>query len=143
MNVVVKILLSLTLSGSILAVIIFAMKPFIKQKLSKSIQYYIWIVVLLRMALPFSFKTSIMNELFYGNAVQTTATSQVEAQKASASGQNIVNSQSVINVQDNAVNVESTQGNYFQELFNRYALYIWMIGTIIVVSINLIGYARF
>lgn len=79
MNEIVKLLLSLSISGSILAILIFVMKPFIKNKLSKSFQYYIWIVVLLRLTLPFSFEASIMNELFYGDQppVETTTESAV------------------------------------------------------------------
>ena len=50
----IRLLLALSLSGSILAVFIFAIKPFIRHKFSKSLQYYIWIIVLLRFILPFS-----------------------------------------------------------------------------------------
>ncbi|HHY05562.1 MAG TPA: hypothetical protein GX532_01060 [Clostridia bacterium] len=46
-------ILSLSLSGSILALLIFALKSLLKHKLSKTIQYYIWLVVLLRLVRPF------------------------------------------------------------------------------------------
>ena len=91
-NETVKLLLSLSLSGSILAVLIFAIKPFIKNKLSKSIQYYIWIVVLLRLILPFSFETSIMNELFYSNQAPVVVTSQGNIQPMVETDYNIINS---------------------------------------------------
>jgi len=143
MNATVKILLSLSLSGSIIAVLIFALKPFIKHKFLKSIQYYIWIVVLLRLVLPFSFDTSIMNKLFYGNGVPVVTTSQGEVEQASVIGQNIVNSQMVTNNQEKLVYTKTVNGNYFQELFNQYALYLWMMGVITMLTINLIGYTRF
>jgi len=54
MNEVLKIILSLSVSGSLLALILFALKPLYKNHLRKSWQYYIWIIVLLRMILPFT-----------------------------------------------------------------------------------------
>ncbi|WP_461207448.1 M56 family metallopeptidase [Clostridium sp. DL1XJH146] len=66
MNEGVNLILSLSFSGSILAIILFVIKSLIKNKLSKSIQYYIWIVVLLRLVIPFSLENSLMNNVFYG-----------------------------------------------------------------------------
>ncbi|MGK0468418.1 M56 family metallopeptidase [Clostridium sp.] len=151
MNEAVKLLLSLSLSGSILAVLIFAVKPFIKHKISKSIQYYIWIVVILRLTLPFSLETSIMNELFYGNQAAVVETSQVEVQPAVqpmvGTAQNIPNSNSVLSVQENVANGvyngDADHGRYFQDLFNQYTIYIWMLGVIIALTVNLTGYAKF
>ena len=31
----------------------------------------------------------------------------------------------------------------FRDLFNQYALYIWLLGVIIALTVNLTGYARF
>ena len=143
MSATVKLLLSLSLSGSIIAVIIFVLKPFIKHKFSKSIQYYVWIVVLLRLVLPFSFDTSIMNKLFYGNGMPVVTTSQGEATKASIIGQNIVNSHLVTKNQEKLVNTKTGNASYFQKSFNQYALYLWMMGVITMLTINLIGYTRF
>ena len=143
MNPIVKLLLSLSVSGGILAVLIFTVKPFIKHKLSKSIQYYIWIVVLLRLTLPFSFETSIMNELFYGNQTPVVASSQGEVQPVVGTGQNISKSNLVPNVQETVANGDAQHGRYLQDLFNQYTLYIWMLGVIIALTINLTGYVRF
>lgn len=147
MNETVKLLLSLSLSGSILAVLIFSLKPFIKQKLSKSIQYYIWIVVLLRLTLPFSFETSIMNKLFYGNQIPVVATSQGIIQPVVDTSLNISKTNVLPIVQKslpNAVNNgEVVQGRNFMDLFNQYSLYLWLLGVIIALTVNLTGYARF
>jgi len=78
MNEQIKLILSLSLSGSILAGIVIVMKPFIKHKLSRSIQYYIWIVVLLRLLIPFSIEDSIMNKVFYGNQTSIVINAQDE-----------------------------------------------------------------
>ena len=143
---IVKLLISLSLSGSIIAVLIFAVKPFIKLKLSKSIQYYIWIVVLLRLILPFSFETSIMNELFYGNQTPVATTSKGEVQPVASVNKNISKSNLLPNDQDNVVNVDynvDMQSRYFQDSFKRYSLYLWLLGVLIALTVNLTGYARF
>jgi len=46
-------ILSLSIIGSLLAGIIFLFKPLIKNKTSKAFSYYIWLVVLIRLCLPF------------------------------------------------------------------------------------------
>jgi beta-lactamase regulating signal transducer with metallopeptidase domain len=53
-NEVLKIFLSLSFSGALAAALLFAVKPLYKKRLSKTWQYYIWVVVLLRMVLPFA-----------------------------------------------------------------------------------------
>jgi beta-lactamase regulating signal transducer with metallopeptidase domain len=49
-----KILLSLSVSGTILILFLFLMKPFIKNKMSKKWQYYIWLIVVARLLIPFA-----------------------------------------------------------------------------------------
>ena len=61
--------LSLSVSGSILALILLAIRPLLKNRASKAFQYYIWLLVLLRLALPFSFDGSIMSRIIPQTAV--------------------------------------------------------------------------
>ncbi|MBU3192276.1 DUF4825 domain-containing protein [Clostridium bowmanii] len=147
MSTTVKLILSLSLSGSILAMVIFLIKPFIKHKLFKFIQYYIWIVVLLRLIVPFSLETSIMNKLFYGNQALVVANSQDIVQPIVKTGTNISKSNSSLNVKGTVSNVvnngEVKQKIYFNDLFKQYSLYVWLMGVIITLSVNLTGYTRF
>lgn len=64
MKQVLFLVLSLSLSGSILALVLLALKPLVKDRLSKTWQYYLWLIVILRLLLPFTPQTSIMGELF-------------------------------------------------------------------------------
>lgn len=64
MNDIVLIVLSLSISGSIMALFLFAGKTIFKKHISKACLYYIWILVLLRLAIPLSFDQSITNQLF-------------------------------------------------------------------------------
>ena len=74
MSDAVLTILSLSASGSILALILFALRPLLKNKVSKTFQYYIWLLVLLRLALPLSFDGSIMNQI-----IPQTVTAQAPA----------------------------------------------------------------
>lgn len=64
MNEFVKILLSLSVSGALLLVLILVLKPLYKNRFGKRWQYYIWIVVALRFLLPFTPDTTIVGSLF-------------------------------------------------------------------------------
>ena len=64
MNEFIKILLSLSISGALLLLLILGLKPLYKNKFSKRWQYYIWIVVALRFLLPFTPDTTIIGSLF-------------------------------------------------------------------------------
>lgn len=52
MNDIVMVILSLSISGSLLAMVLLVSKPLYKRRLRKSWQYYIWLIVLFRMIVP-------------------------------------------------------------------------------------------
>ncbi len=54
MNEILKLFFSLSVSASIIVIILFLTKPLYKDRLSKTWQYYIWFVVIVRLLLPFS-----------------------------------------------------------------------------------------
>ena len=64
MSEFIKILLSLSVSGALLLLLILGLKPLYKNKFSKRWQYYIWIVVALRFLLPFTPNITIVGSLF-------------------------------------------------------------------------------
>ncbi|PKM76567.1 MAG: hypothetical protein CVU90_11450 [Firmicutes bacterium HGW-Firmicutes-15] len=146
MNETIKLILSLSLSGSILAVLIFALKPLIRHELSKSIQYYIWIVVLLRFIIPFSFEGSIMNDVFYSSS-PVEISSPGNIQLMPGAGENAKSSFILPNVRKNVTNGDYNgdvdHSRYFTDLLYQYALYLWLLGIIIAFTANLIGYVRF
>jgi len=146
-NEIGKLLLSLSLSGSILAVLIFATKPFIKHKLSKTIQYYIWIVVLLRLIIPFSFENSVMNGVFYNNKNPLEISTEGAFKPMESISDSTINSSILPNAKESMVSgFEKGNANHsrnFIDIFNQYVLYIWLIGVIIALTANLAGYTRF
>ena len=64
MSEFIKILLSLSVSGALLLLLILGLKPLYKNRFSRRWQYYIWIVVALRFLLPFTHDTTIVGSLF-------------------------------------------------------------------------------
>ncbi len=64
MNEFIKILLSLSVSGTLLLLIILGLKQLYKNKFSRRWQYYIWIIVALRFLLPITPDTTIVGSLF-------------------------------------------------------------------------------
>jgi len=75
MNEICKMVFSLSVSGSILALVLFLIKPLIKNRLSKRCQYYIWLIIILRFLIPFTPETSVVGSLFYYLENNTTYSS--------------------------------------------------------------------
>ena len=64
MNELFKIILSLSLSGTILIFLLLLLRPLYKERLSKRWQYYIWLLVIVRFLLPLTPETSVVGNLF-------------------------------------------------------------------------------
>ena len=64
MNAVLKIFLSMSFSGSLLILALLFGKQFLKNKISRQWQYYIWLVVVLRLLLPFGPEVSLMGKAY-------------------------------------------------------------------------------
>ncbi len=64
MNELIKVVISLSLSGSLLILVLLLGKPFLRDRISKRWQYYIWLVVIARLLLPFSPEKNLMGVLF-------------------------------------------------------------------------------
>lgn len=65
MNEILKIVLSLSLSGSLLILVLLLCKPLFRARISKRWQYYIWLVIIARLLLPFTPETSPVGTLFH------------------------------------------------------------------------------
>ena len=66
MNETLKIVLSLSLSGTLLILLLFLLRFLFKERLSKRWQYYIWLVAVARLLFPFAPETNLMATLFQG-----------------------------------------------------------------------------
>ena len=64
MNEFMKTLLSLSVSGTLLLLLILGLKQLYINKFSRCWQYYVWIIVVLRFLIPFTFDTTIVGSMF-------------------------------------------------------------------------------
>lgn len=64
MSEIMKIILSLSVSGSIIYVIVKISKFLFKEKISKTWQYYLWLIVIARLILPWSPDINFIGDLF-------------------------------------------------------------------------------
>ncbi len=96
MSDVLRIVFSLSLSGTLLILVLFLCKPVYKNRISKRWQYYIWLVVVARLLLPFAPRENLMEALFdragqsAGNTIEqlSRSTDQAEGENIDAnSGQ--------------------------------------------------------
>jgi len=64
MNMVMKIFLSMSFSGSLFILALLAGKHFLKNRISRRWQYYIWLIVIVRLLLPFAPEVNLMEKFF-------------------------------------------------------------------------------
>ena len=64
MNVVLKTFLSMSFSGSLLILAMFFGKMLLKNKISRQWQYYIWLIIIARLLLPFGPEMSLMGNIY-------------------------------------------------------------------------------
>lgn len=63
MNDIMKVIFSLSVSGSLLILALLLCKPLLKNRVSRTWQYYIWMVVIARLLLPFAPEENLMGTL--------------------------------------------------------------------------------
>ncbi len=78
MNDLLLLLLSLSLSGTVIAGLCFAVKAIWGKKLPKSALYYLWLIALVRLALPFSFEGALLNRIYEGDLKTASAVSSYQ-----------------------------------------------------------------
>lgn len=145
MHETVRFVLSLSLSGSVLAVLLLAAEPFLKRKVSWSLHYLLWVVVLIRLLVPFSFEGSIMDRVFAWNHSPAAAVLQVqEAGKRDENQQPAENETAAVPSPE----AERPSGSHaatpaLVSLFYRYAFSVWLVGFLLALVYQLFGYYRF
>ncbi len=126
MNMVLKLLLSMSCSGALLILVLLLGKRFLKDKISRQWQYYIWLIVIMRFLLPFGTEINLMGKTY-------RAIDQVVTQEAALPQQ-----QSPATVQDsasvagsgleNVVPAEaSTAAHPFRDAISLLVSHIWLI----------------
>ncbi len=153
MNSVLITILSLSASGSILALILFAGKPLLRNRVSKAFSYYIWLLVLLRLAIPLAAPGNVTNTLIHIWQPNTQAAGQTDIPAAAEqAGQNPGNplaaqtaSPQAPKNETAASQIPSGAGHSVSvwTLIGENALWIWLSGAIISFGWFVTAYACF
>ena len=122
MNEFMKILLSLSVSGTLLLLLILGLKPLYKSRFSKRWQYYIWIIVALRFLLPFTPDTTIVGSLFEKSST-TVITNEIPTSPNIPAPANTDNSKT------EPIQADRDIAAAMREPFNRYVclFFIWSV----------------
>jgi len=149
-NEIMKLILTLSISGGLFALLLFALKPFMRNRLSKSFQYYIWIVVLLRFILPFSFGINLMDFMFTAPDATQAAEETViptgnplyptNSNPTAASSFNPAITEQPPYTQ---ATMDSVKPFDFVKILTDNLLWIWLAGVLLSLAFNLISYWRF
>lgn len=159
------LILSLSLSGTVIAGLCFAVKAIWRKKLSKSVLYYLWLIALVRLVLPFSSEGALLNRIYEGNMNSPTSTvSSYQPISAVASVQTAVLTVSQSNPVQIAENVSSpatvsanapavasvdtvipTANAASVKPFDFIVLipYLWLAGFAVFLGFSLVSYNRF
>ncbi len=91
MNMVLKVFLSMSFSGALLILALFCGERFLKHKISRQWQYYIWLIVILRLLLPFGPETNLMGKTYQAvDEAITKNASLSESQRPVNASENIL-----------------------------------------------------
>lgn len=168
MNDIVRLVLSLSMSGCILAATVMIIKLLAGRSLSKRFQYLLWILVILRMAIPLSLEGSLVDRLFDNS--EAALDNQVEKDRiditpdllegipaptlpADGSSQtNTVSGSEVISsfgtsvddkVERGDYNDDIFYGEYFRVLFSQLVFDLWLAPVLLILIYHVGRYALF
>lgn len=144
MTDLLKEILSMSLSGSLIILLVLAMKPVLKNRFSKAWQYYIWIIVLIRLILPFSPEFGIIDNIFRPVSVESSPVSETGT-KATAihTGENNLQGQPAVSSDSANLTIPEPKGQ--TEPFDgwRTGSYLWLAGMVIIIGLKQIRYLHF
>lgn len=139
----IKLILSLSLSGTILSLLLFVLKPLIQAKVTKTFLYYLWLVVLVRFICPFSLGIGLTDHLF-----DSVSVSAVVSETTYSSSTQAVSDQTSSSAEqaDNGTAVVKSDGRAdvpFLPNANTIALTVWAVGAVIAFFWRFLSYRRF
>ena len=132
MNAVLKIFLSMSFSGSLLILALLLGKRFLKDKISRQWQYYIWLVVVLRLLFPFEPEVSLLGKTYQAVDQAITQTASLPPQQQSpltTPGGNLapVTGTEQSNRSMNSPTEDLTTAHPFQEVVTLLTDQVWLI----------------
>ena len=109
-----KTVLSMSLSGAVLIAVLLSGVRFLKGRLGRQWQYYIWLIVLLRLLLPFGPEASLLGRA-YQAADRMMAQAIEGTQETGLSGQDSVRDTALSVGRNDEESIERSPGQYTQQ----------------------------
>lgn len=81
MNEVLKVILSMSLSGGIVVIMLFVVLLLVGKKLSRQWQYYIWLIAIVRLLAPFAPQQNLMNVLFQSSEMAASSIDNISDER--------------------------------------------------------------
>ena len=123
MNEMIKIFLSLSISGTLLFLLVLGISKLVKDRFSKAWHYYIWLIVILRFLLPFTLEASPVGLLFQALPVSAVVDYQPGVNNQ---GENIDNQTDANAETANSVGTSSAQKSALI-IWNTLLQWLWLV----------------
>ncbi|MDR3644292.1 MAG: M56 family metallopeptidase, partial [Clostridia bacterium] len=136
-------LLVSTVSGTVLAALLFLAKPFVKGRISQKSQYYSWYLVFIRMLLPFSFGGIFIGNLipFLQSRAAQTPANLASMGTVSAATSAIVPSVGAASALQSGALANAAQGNIFSvDYWYLFLFTVWLLGMIAILGFTIVSY---
>ncbi len=132
MNIIFKTFLSMSFSGTLLILMFFIGKHFLKDKISRQWQYYIWLIVVLRLLLPFSPETSLMEKTYQTYQIIDQTITQADSVPPQQSFSGITSDAHAASLEQHYEKIGDpeetlTTGYPFQDIISTLANHAWLV----------------
>ncbi len=167
MNEVLEVILSLSLSGGIVIIMLYLVLLLFRKKLCRQWQYYIWMIAIIRLLLPFAPQQNLMNELFQSaklpiSGIDNSSLEGLQNEQTSTEEFkiNVIQSE---NTENEKGNIQSSESNYeitdetvdevskkeltgkpyvLSDIVRQYLWLIWLLPAIILFARKIITYEK-
>ncbi len=136
-----KIFLSMSFSGSLLILTLLLGKRILKEKISRQWQYYIWLIVILRLLLPFGPETNLLGKTYQAFDQSITTAAPLPVQQPTL---NIPENAPIpsVGLEQNNENTyppkeDLTASNPLQDIWSMFTDHIWLIWLAVVLGLLL------
>ena len=139
MNAVLKIFLSMSFSGGLLILALLLGKKFLKNKISRQWQYYIWLVVVLRLLLPFGTEVSLLGKTYQAADQAITQAAPLPSQQPAINAPGNIPAPAVdLDKNNETVNSPAenlTTAHPLQEIWGLLANHVWLVWLVVALGL--------
>ncbi len=141
MNEVLAVILSMSLSGGIVIIMLYLVLLLFRKKLCRQWQYYIWMIAIIRLLLPFAPQQNLMNELFQSTKMPGSGIENPSLE-GSQDKQTLTEDFKINVIQSENTENEAGKQYVLSDLVQQYLWLIWFLPAIILFTRKIITYKK-